>query len=151
VVGVVITNDEGVGGGSSDPVDQARRLTFLLHEAAQQARDDFASTAARFGVHPPLARVMLLLADPTPMRSVAAALRCDPSYVTGVADDLETAGLAERVVGQDRRVKLLALTPRGQAVRAELHAAIGAESTVMRALDDTERATLSRLLTRLLP
>jgi DNA-binding MarR family transcriptional regulator len=56
-----------------------------------------------------------------PMSTLATALHCDNSNVTGIVDRLEAAGLAERRPHErDRRVKAVALTPRGEEVRAEV-------------------------------
>ena len=56
-----------------------------------------------------------------PMRSLAAAWDCDPSNATWIVDRLEALGLAERrAAPSDRRVKLVALTAKGQRTKAEL-------------------------------
>src|SRR5438445_10398602 len=53
-----------------------------------------------------------------PMRDLAARLQCDPSNVTFLADRLEERGLVERRPDPSgRRVKRLALTPAGLAMR----------------------------------
>ncbi len=55
---------------------------------------------------------------PMAMSTLADALHCDNSNITGIADRLEAAGLVERRPGErDRRVKTLALTPKGVDVR----------------------------------
>ncbi|SDH62214.1 MarR family winged helix-turn-helix transcriptional regulator [Agrococcus jejuensis] len=131
-------------------IQESRELAVLAHRTAALARADFARAVAPHGVTPPMARVLLLLAEPMPMRRIAERLLCDASYVTGVADLLEDAGLAERTAGTDRRVKLLAATSRGAEVRVALAGAVADESTVLRALDDAERAQLRVLLGRLL-
>ncbi|HEU0024762.1 MAG TPA: MarR family transcriptional regulator [Thermoleophilaceae bacterium] len=54
-----------------------------------------------------------------PMGALAQSLFCDPSNVTGIVDRLEARGLIERRGAEnDRRVKILALTPEGERVRA---------------------------------
>src|ERR1700754_2054338 len=56
--------------------------------------------------------------SPLPMSALAQALQCDNSNVTGIVDRLEAAGLAERrPAARDRRVKTVALTPKGESVR----------------------------------
>ncbi|GAA3593208.1 MarR family winged helix-turn-helix transcriptional regulator [Agrococcus terreus] len=134
---------------SVDAINEARGLAVLLHRAAALAREDFARAAERFGIAPPAARVLLLLDDPMPMRKIADRLLVDASYVTGVADQLEEAGLATRGVGEDRRVKLLSATESGADVRERLAVAISADFTALHALDDAERAQLATLLERL--
>ena len=55
---------------------------------------------------------------PIKLTDLASKLRCDNSNVTGIADRLEAAGLAERLPHPtDRRVKTLVLTERGSEVR----------------------------------
>jgi DNA-binding MarR family transcriptional regulator len=55
------------------------------------------------------------------MRSLADAWACDPSNATWIVDRLETLGLAERrPLPEDRRVKLVALTPKGVRTREAL-------------------------------
>src|SRR5918994_1592415 len=54
----------------------------------------------------------------TPMRALAQQLFCDPSNVTGIVDRLETRGLiARHGLPEDRRVKILRLTPEGERLR----------------------------------
>ncbi len=66
----------------------------------------------------------LVLAKPTPMRELADQLHCDRSYITSLADKLEERGLVKRIPGEDRRVKLLALTDEGMAVRNKIAKAV---------------------------
>jgi DNA-binding MarR family transcriptional regulator len=55
------------------------------------------------------------------MSELADALYCHASNVTGIVDRLESRGLVERRPGLgDRRVKTLALTDAGTAVRARV-------------------------------
>jgi DNA-binding MarR family transcriptional regulator len=52
-----------------------------------------------------------------PMGEVADAMCCDPSNVTTMIDRLQGRGLVERTPGsEDRRVKVLSLTPEGRAL-----------------------------------
>src|SRR3954467_6552717 len=56
-----------------------------------------------------------------PMSSLADALLCAASNVTGIVDRLEARGLIERrAAAHDRRVKLLGLTDEGVRVRDEV-------------------------------
>jgi len=55
------------------------------------------------------------------MSALAGTLACDPSNVTGIVDRLEARGLIRRRAStEDRRAKRLALTPRGERLRARL-------------------------------
>lgn len=132
-----------------EPVAEARELAFLIVRAAERAKSDFGHAIAGFDVSGPVARALLLLDTPAPMRALADQLSCDQSYVTSLADDLEARGLVTRERGQDRRVKVLTLTEAGIALRAELSRAVAQTSVVMTRLDAAERRELHRLLTAL--
>ncbi len=133
-----------------DQLDESRRVSALLVRSAERAKARFADAVAPFGLPVPLARALLLLEKPAPMRTLAERFACDQSYVTALADDLEERGLITRVAGTDRRVKLLTLTTSGAALRAKMLRAVAEQSPVLRRLDDAERAALGELLGRLL-
>lgn len=126
------------------------QLTLMLGMAAEVTRDDFAAAAARQGVPGAVARAVMSLTDPAPMRDLADSLACDRSYITGVADKLEELGLAARVTGADRRVKLLELTPKGRDLRLALTEDLGRHSTTTQRLSDTELQALQPLLAKLI-
>ncbi|WP_072314905.1 MarR family winged helix-turn-helix transcriptional regulator [Agrococcus sp. Marseille-P2731] len=132
-----------------DALQETRELAMLTHRAAALAGADLMRAAQPLGVTGSMARVLLLLDEPMPMRRIAERLLVDASYVTGVADELESCGIAVRTTGSDRRVKLLAATPAGVEIRARLVKAVTSESTAMQALDAMERAQLRSLLARL--
>ncbi|GIJ43452.1 hypothetical protein Val02_03380 [Virgisporangium aliadipatigenens] len=128
---------------------EASRLSQLLVAVAEEARAEFTSIVSGYGLPAHLARVLVLLAEPAPMRDLAVQLACDRSYITSLADQLERRGLLTRVPGADRRVKLLALTDEGVALRDKISGAVAERNLVMRRLTDEERRTLGPLLERL--
>src|SRR3979490_984365 len=74
------------------------------------------SSGARFDLSPTQCHVLHLIEPgrPLPMRRLADTLSCDASNVTGLVDRLESRGLVRRRSSpQDRRVKVLQLTPTG--------------------------------------
>jgi DNA-binding MarR family transcriptional regulator len=77
---------------------------------------------ARNGLTPNDSRALTSLSEDgagRSMRSLAAEWRCDASTATWTVDRLEAKGLAERRPHPtDRRVKLVAITPRGRDVKA---------------------------------
>src|SRR5215216_3441205 len=78
------------------------------------------SLASELGLAPQQAIAIKHLepGKPLTMSELAQRLHCDNSNVTGIADRLEAAGLAERRPhASDRRVKTLVLTERGATVR----------------------------------
>jgi DNA-binding MarR family transcriptional regulator len=133
-----------------NPQEEARRLSQMLIHVADKAKQDFASSAAECGLPVHLARAVLMLDHPAPMRDLAERLACDRSYITNLADSMEARGLVTRVPGKDRRVKLLQLTASGKALRQQLSADVGRRALVLRRLSDAERRTLEPLLERLL-
>ena len=74
-----------------------------------------------FDLMPPQQMVLGLLDEPKPMGELAQHMHCDSSNITGIVDRLEERGLVERQAAErDRRVKLVALTAEGEALRDEL-------------------------------
>ncbi len=60
---------------------------------------------------------------PVPMSTLAEAMLCDASNVTGIVDKMESRGLiARQGADHDRRVKQLVVTDAGRAVRDKLMA-----------------------------
>jgi MarR family transcriptional regulator, organic hydroperoxide resistance regulator len=85
-------------------------------------------------------------ADPVPLRQIAERLRCDPSNVTLLSDQLEKKGLAERRPHPaDGRVRTLVLTPAGVAARRKLLEHVQ-ERSPLAALDGEQQRELQRLL-----
>ncbi|MEA2290145.1 MAG: hypothetical protein QOD55_2142 [Solirubrobacteraceae bacterium] len=95
----------------------------LMHELFHASRRRFLAVAAEFELSPPQVRALGVLDPerPVAMSELAGALHCDNSNVTGIVDRLEDRGLVERrSATHDRRVKMLAVTPRGVEVRERL-------------------------------
>lgn len=131
---------------AKEPGD-TRELVDQLFRAAHEVERKLALIAARHDLT--VQQVMLLraLEQPIPMSTLAEAKGCDPSNVTGLVDRIGRLGLVERLTdSQDRRVRLLSLTPEGTRIRdridEELADAIGNSF----AGSGSERAQLSRLL-----
>lgn len=117
---------------------------------AERARADFAAAVKPFGLPVHLARTVLVLGEPQSMRHIAGELACDPSHVTGIADQLEERGLAIRTQGEDRRVKVLQLTNEGEALRTTLSEAIDKHAKFAARLSPDQREQLRTLLELLL-
>jgi DNA-binding MarR family transcriptional regulator len=85
------------------------------------------------------------------MRSLADAWECDPSNATWIVDRLEKLGLAERrALPNDRRVKLVALTLKGQRTRVALLKALHQPPAELAALDAEDLQALDRVLAKLM-
>lgn len=86
-----------------------------------------------------------------PMREIAESLYCDASYVTDMVDRLQERRLIERQADpSDRRVKLLALTSEGEALRERALGLLHAPPEGFESLDAEEAEQLARLLARVL-
>ena len=84
------------------------------------------------------------------MSRLARTLSCDASNVTGLVDRLEREGLIERQSSpEDRRVKVLALTPAGSRVRGELLRRVTDRPQPLARLTPEERKALVRILEKL--
>ena len=88
---------------------------------------------------------------PVPMGRVAETLACDASNVTGLVDRLESRGLVRRrPSNEDRRVKVLDLTPAGSRLRADLLDRMSVPPSILERLSLREQRALVRILRRLL-
>lgn len=136
--------------GKQDRYAETRQIAQMLVRIAERAKADFARIVEPLDLPVHLARAVLLLDQPAPMRDLAYRLNCDRSYITSIADQLEDRGLIERVPGEDRRIKLLTLTPAGTTLRDELSESVAEQSMVNRRLTDTQRQALVPILEALL-
>jgi MarR family transcriptional regulator, organic hydroperoxide resistance regulator len=111
------------------------------------------AVAAEFDVSP-MAVKMLQRLEPgaaLPMSALADLLFCDASNVTGMVDRLEGRGLLERRDDPaDRRVKLIALTHEGAAVRERVLARLYEPPEAIERLSRTDQRALRDLLRRAL-
>lgn len=87
---------------------------------------------------------------PTPMKELASCMNYDPSYVTMVADRLETLGLIAREPHPtDRRVKNLVLTAKGKRLKKSIPETLWKGSNTFSSLSDSDRRQLMDLLAQL--
>lgn len=123
-------------------------------ELFMSQRGKMISVAQEFGLHPQQAIALSILQPDEPLKlsDLATKLRCDNSNVTGIADRLEAAGLAERRPHPtDRRVKTLQLTERGESVRKLHRERVGTAPPGIAALSDDDAAALVAILQRAKP
>jgi len=108
--------------------------------------------AQRHGVPIFFLKVLHRLDCPMAMKDLGQRMRCDPSFVTNIADQLEKRGLATRESDPaDRRVKRIVLTPAGLELKQRIEAEILSGLPWRHALDNDERACLLGLVRKLLP
>jgi DNA-binding MarR family transcriptional regulator len=92
----------------------------------------------------------LSVGEGLPMRSLAKAWGCDPSNATWIVDRLEALGLAERrAAPADRRIKLVALTQKGERTKTELLDEFYQPPAELSALDRADLEKLLEILTKL--
>jgi DNA-binding MarR family transcriptional regulator len=108
--------------------------------------------AQRHGVPIFFLKVLHRLDCPMAMKDLGQRMRCDPSFVTNIADQLEKRGLATRESDPaDRRVKRIVLTPAGLELKQRIENEILSGLPWRQALDNDERVCLLDLVRKLLP
>lgn len=116
-------------------------------------RADLPTLAAEFELSPAQCHVLHLIEPdrPIPMGRIAESLACDASNVTGLVDRLESRGLIRRQPSaEDRRVKVLVLTPEGAHLRSIVMERMTQPPESLSRLSSDEQRALVRILKRLL-
>ena len=116
-------------------------------------RADLPTKAAEFELSPAQCHLLHLIdpEQPTSMGRLAETLACDASNMTGLVDRLESRGLVRRCPSsEDRRVKVLELTPAGARLRAVVLDRMSKPPESLDRLSQDEQRALVRLLRRLL-
>jgi len=133
--------------------NDACRAWQLLVKVFFRQRGQLPSWDDKLGLSPVQSHVLHLIEPgrPLPMGRLAATLSCDASNVTGLVDRLEARGLIRRIPStDDRRVKVLDLTPTGARLRAQLLTRMGRRELPLARLSAADQRTLVRLLETLL-
>jgi DNA-binding MarR family transcriptional regulator len=132
----------------ADPATEAWRLFMQIFGSVRPRMLD---VQAEYGLKPPQFFALDALDEPVPMSHIADMLRCDRSAVTWITDRLEERGYVERRADpRDRRVKLLALTPEGRRVRAEIRRRLAMPPDALQRLSRVEQRELRDLLRKAL-
>ena len=110
----------------------------------------FMEETQAFGVTPvQFAALNALLATPgIDQRTLAASIGFDTSTIGGVVDRLEARGWLQRQVSpEDRRARLLTLTPEGQRLLQDVAASVlRTQERILAPLSEDERRTFLRML-----
>jgi DNA-binding MarR family transcriptional regulator len=125
----------------------------LLVQLFFTQRANLPTLAAELQLSPAQCHVLHLIEPgrPIPMGQLAETLACDASNVTGLVDRLESRGLVRRrPSAEDRRVKVLDLTPTGSRLRTLLLDRMTTPPDMLGRLSPREQRTLVRILSRLL-
>src|SRR5882672_571553 len=127
----------------------ACRAWQLLMKFFFAQREHLPSAGADSDLSPIQCHVLHLIEPgrPLPMSRLADTLSCDASNVTGLVDRLESRGLVRRQPSpQDRRVKVLHLTPTGTRLRAQLLRRMAGRSRPLARLSLDQQRTLVKIL-----
>jgi DNA-binding MarR family transcriptional regulator len=125
----------------------------LLVKLFFNQRADLPTVASQFELSPAQCHVLHLIepGQPIPMGRLAEALACDASNVTGLVDRLESRGLVRRQPSsEDRRIKVLELTPAGARLRSTVLERMTKPPDSLARLSAEEQQTLVRILKRVL-
>jgi DNA-binding MarR family transcriptional regulator len=132
----------------------AREAWTAIVQAVMSHREYLSSEAAKLDLTLPQAHLLRLLKSgpPRTMTSIAGALGCDASNVTGIVDRLEARGLIERKGSKDdRRIKTLHVTAAGASIVDALKQKMFEPPDGFARLQKAEVATLHSLLARIFP
>lgn len=132
------------------PVDLAELPGHYIRRLQQIAVAVFLQEAEETGVTPVQYAALQAIANQPDLdqRSLARLIGLDTSTLAGVVDRLESRGLVVRNASQnDRRVRLLRLTPPGeQTLEAVLPAMQRAQQKILAPLPVSERREFMRML-----
>lgn len=138
--------------GLDDDERFVERLAPLLWAVSAHLHEHVGEATAAVGLSVPAAMALRALDPdrPRPMSGLAGALGCDPSNVTGIADQLEAQGLVTRQPAvHDRRVKELMVTPKGVELRTRFVRELARVPLRIDLLRPCERTMLIDVLERL--
>src|SRR6185436_4608926 len=125
----------------------------LLVRFSLTQRSTLPALAAELELSPAQCHLLNLIEPdrPVPMGELASALSCDASNVTGLVDRMESRGLLRRRPSdEDRRVKVLSLTPLGVKVRSALLERMTSSPPTLGKLSEADQRALARILRQLL-
>jgi MarR family transcriptional regulator, lower aerobic nicotinate degradation pathway regulator len=139
--------------GAKAPYELVCSTAFLLKRVGMLAKERTMEAYDAIGASPYHYAVLAVLEEGArdTQAKIADALGYDRSWLVGLLDELEEAGLIERKRDpDDRRRHLVSLNPAGKKRLAQLRAVSKAvEDELLASLDDEQRAQLHVLLLQL--
>jgi DNA-binding MarR family transcriptional regulator len=126
---------------------------FFRLMTSQANRRRMAGICEHFGITPGQMRALITMGggQARPMKELAVEWHCDASYVTVLVDDLEERGWVERQAHpDDRRSRVVVMTPGGDDARRELLHRLGEPPTFFAALTEAEQRTMRDIMGKLL-
>jgi DNA-binding MarR family transcriptional regulator len=135
---------------SSAPSVPELELERLLEEFVMAYDTEFARAAGTVGLSGAQACALGWTEVQMSMSALARVLACDASNVSQIVGRLEARGLVERAVdADDRRVKLVRITPAGRRAYRRVRGAFGHARDALGRLDEDERRQLYRMLEKM--
>jgi DNA-binding MarR family transcriptional regulator len=120
-------------------------------EVFGQIVEQVETVARRFALPSFCVKALHMLSSPMSMKELGQKFHCDPSFVTAIADLLDSHGLGRRETdSRDRRIKNLLLTPKGLELRERVEQEFSAWMPWAHALDASERECLLGLLRKMI-
>ncbi len=108
--------------------------------------------AKSFGIPVFVIKALHMLDRPLAMKDLGHKMKCDPSFITSIADTLEKHGLAAREADPgDRRVKRLVLTPAGADLKLRIEDELLSRTPWRQSLTQEQRASLLALIHTMSP
>jgi DNA-binding MarR family transcriptional regulator len=129
----------------------AGEIWGVMFHAVMARKEHMAAVASKFELTLAQAHLLRLLqfGPARTMTSIADALGCDASNVTGIVDRLESRRLIERGNAEhDRRIKTISLTARGNAIVSQLTSAFLEPPDELHRLNEPQLRKLHELLLR---
>ncbi|WP_433509370.1 MarR family winged helix-turn-helix transcriptional regulator [Nonomuraea sp. CA-143628] len=142
------TNDSVTGEAARDAVARSWAAMCFLVLKQENRRKEVADTLGMSFFRAKALR--RLLGGPLTMRELTARLATEKPYTTLVVDNLERAGYVERSVHpDDRRSKLVTLTPDGVAAAEQAERILARPPRALLALEPADLAALDRIMAKL--
>jgi len=95
----------------------ARRAWRHLFRLGEQQMEGLGAAMSKLGLTPVMGHFLdeITKMPPGPMSQLVARMEVDPGWVTDIVDKLEARGdVVRRASQEDRRVKIIELTPKGR-------------------------------------
>jgi DNA-binding MarR family transcriptional regulator len=133
-----------------EPGNVDHDIIDLLLGFMDRFKDQFVAVTAAHQLTLPQGHLILTIDEPVSMRDVAAGMGYDASHITALVDQLEARQLVERRPDPtDRRVRRIAVTARGDALRDQMEDELLATMLPLGQLDEAQRLQLRDLLATL--
>lgn len=137
------------GQPETDRLDE--EIADAFSELFQQTVERVEDLARRFSLPSFCVKALHMLGTPMAMKDLGQRFRCDPSFVTAIADTLDSHGLGRRETDtKDRRIKNLLLTAKGMQLRERVERELHECMPWTGVLDADERKCLLGLLRKMI-